>query len=91
MPNREFRYDTKKKRNQRTRKCPTRPQQPVFVPFFEPKGFYTTSFENVINIKCYYAKICMKLLSNKFLRGNHDTLPERVELLELPVEKHRQY
>ena len=33
----------------------------------------------------------MKLFSNKFLREIHDTLPERVELLELPVEKHRQY
>ena len=63
----------------------------LYLSFFEPKGFYTTSFENFINIKGYYAKICMRLLSNKFLRGIHDTLPERVELLELPVEKHRQY
>ena len=33
----------------------------------------------------------MKLLSNKYLREIHDTLPEHVELLELSVENERQY
>ena len=87
MPNRKLRYETKTK----GRTNVLLDYKTQYPSFFEPKGFYTTSFENFINIKGYYAKICMKLLSNKSLREIHDTLPEHVELPELPVEKYRQY
>ena len=59
--------------------------------FLNQKDFIQPDSKIFINIKGYYAKICMKLLSNKSLREIHDTLPEHVELPELPVEKYRQY